>query len=87
MIGEKQVRLFDKAKTLYSLALYAMGDQAAAEKITAEAFADVLNSVLNGSDERLFKEQSIKSLYRFGRMSQKKIHYDAEHLIPAEKSR
>jgi DNA-directed RNA polymerase specialized sigma24 family protein len=69
------------AKQLYNFALYAIGDQAAAERITARALADAFLHVPDKSSVEQFTWRSIKYLYRYGRRYQTKSAYSIREII------
>ena len=63
------------AKQLYNLALFTIGNPAAAEQIVIDTFVNVLSSTQDNLSVDLFVEQSIGFLYRKGRKARKKAGY------------
>ncbi len=69
------------SKQLYNFALYAVGDQAAAEQITAKALADAFLCVPDKSSVEQFSLRSIQYLYRYGRKEQIKTVYNIREIM------
>ena len=66
----------ETAKQLYKLALYTLGNRKVAEQITVNAFCEAFNTISDKTDVNLFKERSIKLLYKHGRKIQKKSEWN-----------
>jgi DNA-directed RNA polymerase specialized sigma24 family protein len=75
------------SKQLYNFALYAVGDQRAAEQITENAFADAFLRVPDRSDIRQFYIRCLKLLCRYGRKLRKKTAYCMDEIIPPTANR
>ncbi|SHH99068.1 DNA-directed RNA polymerase specialized sigma subunit, sigma24 family [Sporobacter termitidis DSM 10068] len=70
---QKQVEFLYQAaaRQLYNMALYTVGDREAAEEITIHAFTGAFRKCSDKTNVDLFKEQSIKLIYRHGRKLQR----------------
>jgi len=69
------------AKQLYKLALYTLGNKKAAEQITINVFCEAFNNISDKADANLFKERSIKLLYKYGRKIQKKSEWNGSTIL------
>lgn len=86
---QNQIEFLYKAtsKQLYNLALYAIGNQRAAEQITTQAFADAFLRDPDKFDTTQFSLRSISLLYLYGRKLRKKTVYNISEIMLSQKAK